>query len=201
MPNWFYFRINVSGQQEDVDTFVENVKGSKEFDTEGHEFDFNHFIPQPENIFRGNLGRKEEEYCKENGLPDWYNWNNVNWGTKWNGVCDHFDEVTVNGFPYEAIYEMRTAWAFPNPVIEKMIEMYPNLDFHIEGEEESSAYGVYIVSSEEIWEEEEPMLVDEENGREVYYERDTDTWVYMDNDSAVEDQEDFWPINQYSWSE
>jgi hypothetical protein len=116
-------------------------------------------------------------------------------------VCDHFDEVTVNGFPYEAIYEMRTAWAFPNPVIEKMIEMYPNLDFHIEGEEESSAYGVYIVSSEEIWEEEEPILVDEENGREVYYERDTDTWVYMDNDSAVEDQEDFWPINQYSWSE
>jgi hypothetical protein len=201
MPNWFYFRLNVSGQQEDVDTFVENVKGSKEFDTEGREFDFNHFIPQPENLYRDNLSTDKEKELDSLGLPNWYTWNNANWGTKWNAVCDDFDEVTVNGFPYEAIYDLRTAWAFPNPVIEKMIEMYPNLDFEIEGEEESSSYGVYIVSSEEIWNEEEPTLIDEMNGREVYYDRDNDWWAYMDDDTMVEDSDAFWPINQYSWSE
>ena len=200
MPNWFYFSLNVSGEKKDVEQFVENVKGSEKFETEGREFDFNHFIPQPENIFRGNLGREEEEYYKKNGLPDWYTWNNANWGTKWNAAIDDVEIGSINGDSHFADYNLSTAWAFPTPVIKKMIEMYPNLDFTIVGEEESSSYGVYIVSSEEIWEEEEPILIDEMNGREVYYERDTDTWVYMDNDSAVEDQEDFWPINQYSWS-
>lgn len=200
MPNWFYFTVNVSGEKKDVEQFVENVKGSEKFETEGLEFDFNHFIPQPENIFRENIGLDKKKELNAQGIPNWYDWNNSNWGTKWNGVCDDFDEVTVNGFPYEATYYLRTAWALPNPVIHKMIEMYPNLDFEIEGEEESSAYGVYIVSSEEIWEEEEPILIDEMNGREVYYERDTDNWLYMDDDTMVEDSDDFHPMNKYSWS-
>ena len=200
MPNWFYFSLNVSGEKKDVEQFVENVKGSEEFETEGREFDFNHFIPQPENIFRGNLGNDEEKYCKENGLPDWYTWNNANWGTKWNAVCDDEIAISVDGFPFEHEYNLSTAWAFPTPVIKKMIEMYPNLDFNIVGEEESGAYGVYIVSSEEIWEEEEPMMIDEGNGREVYYDRDNECWAYMDDDTMVEDSDDFYPMNKYSWS-
>ena len=200
MPNWFYFSLNVSGEKKDVEQFVENVKGSEEFETEGREFDFNHFIPQPENIFRGNLGNDEEKYCKENGLPDWHTWNNANWGTKWNAVCDDEMAISVDGFPFEHEYNLRTAWAFPTPVIKKMIEMYPNLDFTIVGEEESNAYGVYIVSSEEIWEEEEPMMIDEGNGREVYYDRDNEWWAYMDDDTMVEDSDDFYPMNKYSWS-
>ena len=192
MPNWFYFTLNVSGEKKDVEQFVENVKGKEGTTFEGREFDFNHFIPQPEGLYdRGDNGTH---------LPDWYIWNNQNWGTKWNAVCDDEMAISVDGFPFEHEYSLRTAWAFPSPVIAKMIEMYPNLDFNIVGEEESNAYGVYIVSSEEIWEEEEPELVDEMNGREVYYEHDTDTWVYMDNDSAVEDSDDFYPITKYSWS-
>lgn len=200
MPNWFYFTVNVSGEKKDVEQFVENVKGSEKFDTDSRKFDFNHFIPQPENIFRGNLGNKEEEYCKENGLPDWYTWNNANWGTKWNAVCDYEISIKVDGFPFEHEYNLRTAWAFPTPVIQKMIEMYPNLDFTIVGEEESNAYGVYIVSSEEIWEEEEPEMVDESNDKEVYWDNYKHLWRYLDNDEDVEDSDSFYPMAKYSWS-
>ena len=35
MPNWFYFSVQVIGKEKDVDAFVENVKGTKEYDTEG----------------------------------------------------------------------------------------------------------------------------------------------------------------------
>jgi hypothetical protein len=200
MPNWFYFSLNVSGEKKDVEQFVENVKGSDKFETQGREFDFNHFIPQPENIFRGNLGNKEEEHCKKNGLPDWYTWNNANWGTKWNAVCDDEMAISVDGFPFEHEYNLSTAWAFPTPVIQKMIDMYPNLDFTIVGEEESNAYGVYIVSSEEIWEEEEPDIIDEDNNREVYYDNDAHLWMYLDNDEEVEDSDSFYPMAKYSWT-
>ena len=82
-----------------------------------------------------------------------------------------------------------------------MIDMYPNLDFEIEGEEESDSYGVYIVSSKEIWSEEEPTYVDGENDRQVYWDKDEMSYRYLDNDELVEDEEDFMPTTKYSWSE
>lgn len=194
MPNWFNFTLDVSGKEEDVQAFVQNVKGSKHYDTEGYEFDFNHFIPQPDDIFRGALGNKEEEYCKENDIPNWYNWNVVHWGTKWNAVVDDWQDDGNS-----VTYHMRTAWTDPRPIIIKMIEKYPYLDFWVSGEEESNEYGIYVCSSENVFLEEEPTMIDDMNGREVYWENEDDKWHYMDDDSLVEDQEDFWPINKYSW--
>jgi hypothetical protein len=195
MPNWFYFSVTVTGDEKDVEQFVENVKGSEKFETQGLEFDFNHFIPQPDNLFRGNLSMDKKKELDSQGLPNWYRWNNDNWGTKWNANCDFLDSEKNH-----AIYDLQTAWAFPNPVIHKMLDMYPNLDFIITGEEESNAYGVYIESSNEIWKEEEPDFVDECNDREVYWERDVHIWRYMDNDKDVEDSDNFYPSTKYSWS-
>lgn len=201
MPNWFYFTVNVSGEKKDVKQFVENVKGSAKYETEGREFDFNHFIPQPDNIFRGGLSLQDEEKLNEAGIPHWYGWNNNNWGTKWNVGCDDFEMVSVDGFPYEATYDLRTAWAFPVPVMSKMIDMYPNLDFTIVGEEESNSYGVYWSTSEDVFLEEEPIFVDE-GYREVYFNNDDEEylWRYKDNDELVPDQDDFYPMSKFSWT-
>ena len=199
MPNWFYFSLDVSGKKEDVQEFVQNVKGSKDYDTEGYEFDFNHFIPQPENIFRGVLGAKEEKHCEDNGLPNWYRWNIDNWGTKWNASVDDSWVISDLENVYSYQYNLRTAWADPRPIIVKMIEKYPHLDFEIQGEEESNAYGIYVSTFEDVFLEEEPTLIDEMNGREVYWESEDNRWYYMDNDEFVPDQDDFYPINKYSW--
>jgi len=199
MPNWFNFTLDVSGKKEDVQEFVQNVKGSKDYDTEGYEFDFNHFIPQPENIFRGNLGVKEEKHCEDNGLPNWYRWNIDNWGTKWNASVDDSWVISDLENVYSYQYNLRTAWADPRPIIVKMIEKYPHLDFEIQGEEESNAYGIYVSTFEDVFLEEEPTFIDEMNGREVYWESEDNRWYYMDNDEFVPDQDDFYPINKYSW--
>lgn len=201
MPNWFYFSVTVTGDKKEVEQFVENVKGSKKFETEDYEFDFNHFIPQPDNIFRGSLGEKERKMCEEQGIPNWYDWNNQNWGTKWNVVCDEFEDYDLeNSDIPEVRYDLRTAWAFPSSVIEKMIEDYSNLSFLIVGEEESNAYGVHINTELNIWEEEEPLMIDECNDREVYWENEDTMWHYMDDDSVVPDQSDFYPLHKYSWT-
>jgi len=192
MPNWFYFSLNVSGKKEDVQAFVENVKGKEGTNYEGREFDFNHFIPQPEGLY--------DEKSEDNIFPNWYNWNIENWGTKWNALID--DTMVMSdkdGFPYEYQYNMRTAWADPRPVIFKMIEMYPQLDFNISGEEESNAYGIYVSSSEDVFLEEEPTLIDELNDKEVFWEDSSGLWRYVEDNEIVEDQDGFWPINKYSW--
>lgn len=199
MPNWFNFEMQVSGSKKEVLEFVENVKGSKKFDTEGREFDFNHFIPQPENIFRENLSTDKQKELAEEGIPDWYNWNIDNWGTKWNVAIDDMDVCVYNDGSADVFYVMRTAWAFPVPVIEQMIRDYSHLGFSIQGEEDSGAYGINIDSSEGVWDEEEPIFIDD-NGKQVYWDSNDCLYRYSYNDSIVPDQDDFFPSTQYSWS-
>jgi hypothetical protein len=187
--------LEVNGKEEDVLTFVRNVKGSKKYETEGRDFDFNHFIPQPDNLFRDNLSTDKEKELKQQGIPDWYNWNVENWGTKWNAHCEIVD---FNGG--DAVFHLETAWADPRPVIHKMIEMYPNLSFIIEGEEESQSYGIYIDSAKDFYGEEEPSYVDEDNNRAVHWDSDLFLWRYTDNYNEVENSEDFYPQPKYSWS-
>ena len=116
MPNWFYFSLNVSGEKKDVEQFVENVKGSEKFETEGREFDFNHFIPQPENLYRDNLSTDKEKELEEQGIPSWYVWNNQNWGTKWNSVDTKIIEDEKDGLTYT----FNTAWDCPREIVNKL---------------------------------------------------------------------------------
>ena len=198
MPNWFYFTLDVSGKEKDVQEFVQNVRGTEKFKTEGSDFDFNHFIPQPDDIFRGDLGDKEEAYCKESGIPNWYDWNCMHWGTKWNASVDNQEGEGTN---YHT-YSLSTAWAFPSPVINEMIKKYPHLSFEIQGEEETESCGVYIKhdNGNTQWLEEDAIYIDEFNGLEVYYSNNDQCWRYMESNEAVEDSDNFYPRSKYSWN-
>jgi hypothetical protein len=201
MPNWFYLTIEVNGSKEDIKEFVDNVQGSEKHKTEELDFDFNHFIPQPDDIFRGALGQKERKHCKENNIPNWYDWNTRNWGTKWNANCDHRDiYYSVDSGFSGVMYRLSTAWADPRPVLNKMIEMYPNLIFTISGEEESAEYGIYMSTEDDLFFEEQPKMIDNNNGKEVYFDSKKSLYRYTDNKEAVHDQDDFYPTATYSWS-
>jgi len=201
MPNWFELRIDITGKREEVQEFVQNVKGSKSYETEDYEFDFNHFIPQPSNIFRGSISMREEKMFIEKGIPNWYDWNRDNWGTKWNSQLHSSDCSVDHPLHYVHTYNISTAWADPRPILHKMIEMYPHLEFEIEGYEESNEYGIYMSTYEDVFLEEQGTMVDEVNNREVYYDSQVDTYRYTDDDTDVVDQEDFYPANRYSWTE
>lgn len=61
-----------------------------------------------------NLGKQYLSNYKKYGYCTWYNWSIENWGTKWN-ACD----VSVGK---KSIY-LNTAWSFPTPIFEKLIEI------------------------------------------------------------------------------
>jgi hypothetical protein len=53
-----------------------------------------------------------------------YDWCINNWGTKWNAYNARFEDEGDR-----LIFNFNTAWAPPEPIIRKLIEMFPGLSF------------------------------------------------------------------------
>ena len=106
MPNWCNNNISISGPTETIKTIWESATAE-----EGGLL--NAMVPQPANVFQGSLGTKEREECAEQGIPNWYDWNVSNWGTKWD-VSTEGLEFTDNGDGTAMIEGwFESAWAPP----------------------------------------------------------------------------------------
>jgi hypothetical protein len=90
---------------------------------------------------------------KKYGAPTWYEWSCKHWGTKWNS-CDA--EVTVNGDGSLHV-KFDTAWSFPFPIFEKLVEDFPSLNF--EGSAKEPGMEIFITfeghNGKFTWEEDQ----------------------------------------------
>lgn len=94
--------------------------------------DFNKVIPQPDNIFNGNLGQKEREMCEKEGRPNWYDWNTENWGTKWSAYS--CKKEAWNIFTFES------AWSGVPRIMNKLAAEFPDVKFIYEYSDENTGY-------------------------------------------------------------
>jgi len=79
------------------------------------------------------LAAKDPEYKRqgdrynrnilEYGVPNWYEWANRNWGTKWNGYGYAEEERRTGLFRFR----FTSAWAPPDPVLRAIVEAFPTL--------------------------------------------------------------------------
>jgi len=71
------------------------------------------------------LGKKAYQNKLLYGAKDWYNWCNQNWNTKWN-ACGY-----ESGLDYSLgnCLHFQTAWSPPVPIIEKLAEQFPGVEF------------------------------------------------------------------------
>ena len=180
MPNWSFNHMIVSGSESDLADFVTKANGENE------KFDFNSFIPQPENLFKGNLGKKEEDNCKKLGIPNWYSWNVDNWGTKWNACHTEF-----NWDGKDVVFRFDTAWAPPLPIFLAMVEQHPELSFEVECEIEGADYGLSYRTDKygNFVESAHPMeYVSAENDEFVTWSEEDNKMKYADGSEC----EDWW---------
>ena len=113
MPNWTENNVLFVGKKKQLKTLKTMLKSNE------NDFDFNNIIPMPKNIFRGNLGREEEE---KYGKNNWYDWSIENWGTKWNSVDTRVEE---NGSTLS--YNFMTAWDCPREIVNALMRMRKTL--------------------------------------------------------------------------
>ena len=109
MPNWTENNVLFVGKKEQLKTLKTMLK------SKDNDFDFNNIVPMPKNIYRGLLGREEEEKYGDN---NWYRWSIDNWGTKWNSVDTRVE--LKDGSLY---YTFDTAWDCPREIVNALMRM------------------------------------------------------------------------------
>ncbi len=136
MPNNCENTLTITGPQEDIQAFRETAR------SENCLLDMNNFVPMPEEIRNTKFSNQDEELSQKlmdnYGAPDWYEWANQNWGSKWGPY-----ETTVEEDSDTSIrYQFLTAWAPLNKnAITAMSSRFPALRLEMEYEEPGIGFG------------------------------------------------------------
>lgn len=77
------------------------------------------------------------------GYADWYGWSIANWGTKWNAGDVVQDHIGERGF----IIYFSTAWSPPIPVIEALIDRFPDADIRLSYMESGVGFAGEVTST------------------------------------------------------
>lgn len=93
------------------------------------------FLRQRTDIRRDEweLGKTAWNNIRQHGAPTWYDWRIQNWGTR----CDAYayEENAIDYQEGDMLY-FQTAWTAPHPVLEKLTEMFPDIELEHEWADE-----------------------------------------------------------------
>jgi hypothetical protein len=166
MPNWVFNGLTIEGSPDSVNKLVAQMNKPFVNKVESHgDLAFNikeikHSNPvfAFHNIYSYlDAGITDEEYCQQpprtedftnwmkHETQDWYNFNNREWGTKWDVAVSDDDKYsdtyiqgpTENGENLVVYYNFNTAWSVPYPAMKKLSAQYPDLLFTLSFEEET----------------------------------------------------------------
>jgi hypothetical protein len=163
MPNWVYNSLTIEGNPEQVKSLIKQMNKPFVYSVQANG-DLAYSVKQRKyvnpifsfhNIYSYlDHGITDEQY---HGVPtfpekfdmkfegnDWYNFNNREWGTKWDVAVaedDKYSDTSIqeadNGDNYVVNYNFQTAWSRPLPALQKLSAQYPTLLFTLSYEEET----------------------------------------------------------------
>jgi hypothetical protein len=167
MPNWVYNGLTIEGNPEQVKSLMKQMNkpfvysitpvGDLSFDVKQTKyvnpiFSFHNIYSYldhgvTDEQYHSQPPRKDSDTFADwmkFESNDWYNFNNREWGTKWdvavsedNKYPDTYMEESENGENYVVYYNFNTAWSRPIPALQKLSAQYPTLLFTLSYEEET----------------------------------------------------------------
>ena len=168
MPNWVSNSVTIEGNPKLVNQIKELVskpyvmpvqsRGDLSFRVEDEtitsDFSFWNII-KPTNM---------EDYPKQPWAPDeartpikdsWYNWNNRNWGVKWDTTNAELVDEVENGENLVLVYNFETPWGVPVPVLIELSRQFPSVLITNEYQEETGWGGMMEFANGKIYSESE----------------------------------------------
>ena len=163
---------------------LSSKRNDKLSDILGEDDDNTNLIP-----CENNSPEKCKELVKEFGADNWYDWNIVKYGTKWDCEVVTGDFVKSDDL-FDCTFE--TAWSPPSNFLSNLQNKFPNLDikliFDLEGSDECGIF--YTVRDNDgvtlEYEQDEVKYVGSDD-RDIYYDNKDGEWHYQDDDEVCYD--------------
>ena len=181
MPNYCTNNLHVGGDAKEIKRFHEAITAGERQDHEQFRI-LDNLFPTPQELretvkgFSANGGQNPENAEKQKanmekfGVPDWYEWNCKNYGSKWSDFDGVFGQVSDN----EINMVFVSAWSPIGEGIRNVSEQFPTLDFILAYDEGGMAFcGGYAIRNGEIiadLEGEYPSMTVEQSENEEYDE-------------------------------
>jgi hypothetical protein len=160
MPNWCDNMLTVEGEQEKLQEFKKKAEfhGKVEVTSGGEDYQYDtdlslgNFLPLPKELVGTTAPSREknEELIKKYGADNWYDWQVMNWGVKWdvNATLSSEDENVLK-------YWFDSAWCPPLEWLRAVGKLYPELEFTLDYEESGCQFeGTMYAHGDEFWDEE-----------------------------------------------
>jgi len=181
MPNHCINYLTVSGDAKEIKRFHEAITAGELQDHEQFRI-LDNLLPTPQELCNtvkgystsGEQNAANEEKRKANlekfGVPDWYEWNCKNYGSKWSDFDGGFGAITDN----EINMTFVSAWSPVGEGIRNVSKQFPTLDFVLSYDEGGMAFcGGYAIRNGEFFadiEGEYPSMTEEQSENEEYDE-------------------------------
>tara|TARA_R110000737_G_scaffold340317_1_gene363108 strand:+ start:21 stop:698 length:678 start_codon:yes stop_codon:yes gene_type:complete len=123
MPNWCWNNLEVSGDEKQLQKFVEKSLVKEEHSLVKSRLEHDNFS------FEGTLPRGDRK--------DWYEWSIANWGTKWDACEPNINHDDIDYFSVS----FESAWGPPIQWIDNIMQDFPDLSFTLEYEEPGMCFG------------------------------------------------------------
>jgi hypothetical protein len=151
MPNWVTNTLTITGEPSLLAEVgarlrapIPSHKGHAE---DAPQFSFWNIVKPEDSILDEYFANADATQLHNRN--NWYNWNNRNWGCKWDARV-HFAEAEENMLTYE----FDTAWAPPIQVLETLSRDVPDVKLTLRYVEEQGWGGVTVFKVGEVYEEE-----------------------------------------------
>ena len=134
-----------------------------------------------------NTDEKCEDLKKEYGADNWYDWNIITYGTKWDIDADDYVKGDEE---FNVIFD--TAWSPPSNFLYKLQNNFPDLDirmtYTMEGSDDCGVlYTERFNDNVTLSHEEDEVTYRGSDGREIYFKSDDGEWHYHEDDEICED--------------
>lgn len=182
MPNWCNNTLIVEGNVEDlqrIKSLLINEQG---------EFSFNCAVPQPDNLFRENISSEKRDELDAQGIPNWYDWNNRNWGTKWD-ACSAYVDIDDDK---EIRIIFQTAWSPPSDWLYSFLKKLEGIEVSVQllYDEPGMEFAGSVVREMdgEVYEYEGRIYNVDYEGNEVFYDSKTERYRNAKGQFVNEDE-------------
>jgi hypothetical protein len=188
MPNWVFNSLNVEGSSEDISAIKNQLNkpfeqpiqsnGDLAFTVQMLKYSnpvfafWNITAPTDLEAYHHQPVKSDKDVSDPDWWADvqrksavdnsWYNWNNRNWGVKWDVAVSDDQKYPSTELLQESetnlLYRFDTPWGIPEAAMTTLSQQYPNVVFNLEYEEETGwggaidfVDGQQTVTSEYNW--------------------------------------------------